>query len=228
MKKLVSLALALALCLSLSVPVLAAPATVGSVSDVRYCCMFTFSDAVSSETIMGATDLTRTPVQSTLVTVKAGTTVTVRSNKDWFTKGYDSTTFGTNDSCRTSQILTFLYRASGSPNSTGKEPEDVYAWAVKNQLVADETSYISSISVATHECDRWNAILYIWKVSGRPEPSKTASFTDISPKADKDAVKAISWAVEKGVTTGYEDGTFRPNNICTRGQIAAFLYRAMK
>ena len=71
---------------------------------------------------------------------------------------------------------------------------------------------------------------YIWKSFGAPEPSaeavKNASvFTDVP--AGTELAKAVAWAVERGVTNGYTDNTFRPANACTRANIIAFLHRGM-
>ncbi len=73
----------------------------------------------------------------------------------------------------------------------------------------------------------YRAVDFIWRAAGCPEPAKTVSFTDLADiPADSPSGKAISWAVEKGITTGTSATTFSPADHCTRGQIVTFLYRA--
>ncbi|MPM12509.1 hypothetical protein SDC9_58862 [bioreactor metagenome] len=66
---------------------------------------------------------------------------------------------------------------------------------------------------------------YLWMLAGKPAAQKSAAYTDVAPGAAY--AGAVSWAVEKGVTTGKTADTFAPDTPCTRGQIATFLYRAM-
>ncbi|MBQ6489952.1 MAG: S-layer homology domain-containing protein [Solobacterium sp.] len=55
-------------------------------------------------------------------------------------------------------------------------------------------------------------VTFLWRLSGRPEPSKMAEFKDMTGNVDFD--KAISWAAENNITTGWADNTFRPWNTC--------------
>ena len=65
---------------------------------------------------------------------------------------------------------------------------------------------------------------FIWRLEGCPEPeSKTCKFTDV--KSSDYFFKPVIWAVEKGITTGYSDGKFKPQNVCTRAQTVTFLWR---
>ncbi len=143
---------------------------------------------------------------------------------DWavgknITKGITATTFGPGNKCTISHILTFLYRASGEVGTLPTEKENVYDWAV-NQLGAPGGGWEAP-------CNRVMAVEFIWSAAGCPEPSKTVSFTDLeSIPADSPSMKAIAWAVEKGITTGTSASTFAPDSHCTRGQIVTFLYRA--
>ena len=74
-------------------------------------------------------------------------------------------------------------------------------------------------------CTRAHVVTFLWRANGCPEPKLTANpFKDV-PK-DKYYYKAVLWAAEQGITTGYSDGTFRPNDECTRGQVVTFLWRA--
>ncbi len=131
------------------------------------------------------------------------------------TKGKTATTFGPGDTCTVSHILTFLWRANGRPGAGSDERAAVAAWA---QGLGIDTGNLST------PCTRSMAVLYMWKAAGSPAPAKTASFADVPAGADY--AKAVSWAVEKGITNGIGGDTFSPGGTCTRGQIVTFLYRA--
>ena len=75
-----------------------------------------------------------------------------------------------------------------------------------------------------NECTRAQMLTFMWRLAGEPAPkAKTCKFSDVK-KTDY-FFKAVIWAVEKGITTGYKDGTFKPQNVCTRGQTVTFLWR---
>ncbi|MCR4670661.1 MAG: S-layer homology domain-containing protein [Saccharofermentans sp.] len=75
-----------------------------------------------------------------------------------------------------------------------------------------------------NECTRAQMLTFMWRLAGCPEPeSKTCVFPDV--KQDNYFYKPVIWAVEKGITTGYPDNTFRPQNVCTRAQTVTFLWR---
>ena len=133
------------------------------------------------------------------------------------TNGISPTTFGPGNTCTVSHILTFLWRANGRPNESGTEKESVAAWA---KGLGINTSNLSA------PCTRAMAVSYMWKVAGSPAPTKASSFADVSASADY--AKAVSWAVEQGITNGTGGDTFSPGGTCTRGQIVTFLYRASK
>lgn len=132
------------------------------------------------------------------------------------TKGLTSTSFGPGSPCTEKQILTFLYRAYVT-EKTGGESEAVQAWAQGKGM---DVMHLAS------PCSRAVAVVNMWKAAGCPEPSEAASFSDVPTNADY--AKAVSWAVEKGITSGTSVTAFSPANPCTRGQIVTFLYRAMK
>ena len=132
------------------------------------------------------------------------------------TKGTTPTTFGPGNTCTTSHILTFLWRAAGRPGDAGEERAAVSAWA--SGLGID----VSDLSAP---CTRAAAVTDIWKAQGSPAASEAASFTDVAPSAPY--AGAVSWAVEAGVTNGTGGGAFSPEAVCTRGQIVTFLYRAL-
>ena len=130
--------------------------------------------------------------------------------------GKTETTFAPSEYCTIRHILTFLWRGNGRPGDKGDERAAVTAWA-KSLGLKD---------VESNACTRATAVTYMWKAAGSPEPSKTASFSDVPASASY--AKAVSWAVEKGITSGTTATTFSPERNCTRGQIVTFLYRASK
>ena len=144
------------------------------------------------------------------------------------TSGTTATTFSPGTTCTTAQILTFLWRAKGSPEPAGKaspfsdiKESDYYykaaLWAKENGLVSG-TAFNGSAP-----CTRAATVTYLWKLAGSPSAAP-ASFTDVSSAAKY--AQAVAWAVEKGVTSGTTATTFSPDQTCTRGQIVTFLYRA--
>lgn len=138
------------------------------------------------------------------------------------TKGMTDTTFGPNEKCTKAQIITFLYRAAGSPEPNGANPfEDVKAdayyakaaaWAAENGIVN-----VDKFEPDT-PCTRQMAVEFMWRYAGSPA-AEPANFSDVSSGA-------VDWAVGAGVTLGMGDGTFGAEQTCTRGHIATFLYRA--
>ncbi|MEY8389258.1 S-layer homology domain-containing protein [Oscillospiraceae bacterium 38-13] len=134
------------------------------------------------------------------------------------TNGKTETTFGPGDTCSVSNILTFLWRASGKPGAKEgvKDRDAALAW-FESEVSAEHGEPDAA-------CTRSMAMLYIWQAAGRPETEAEASFTDVEKDADYAA--AVAWAVEKGITSGTGDGTtFSPDTPCTRGQIVTFLHR---
>ena len=142
---------------------------------------------------------------------------------DWaveqeITNGTGGGNFSPSVTCDQSQILTFLWRAAGSPDPAGTVTgSEFYAKAVqwgKEYGIIDD-----SFSPAT-PCTRETTVTYMWRYAGSPTGAPAASFKDISSEA-------VSWAVNQGVTNGTGDGsTFSPNMTCDRGQIVTFLFRA--
>lgn len=141
----------------------------------------------------------------------------------------DGSTFSPDSTCTTAQILTFLWRAVGSPAPAGDSPyagvaagtyyADAAAWACEQGL-ADAASFDGDAPAT-----RAATVTYLWKLAGRPAADAVA-FTDVD--GDADYAQAVAWAVKEGVTSGTGDGTtFSPDSTCTRGQIATFLYRDM-
>ena len=147
------------------------------------------------------------------------------------TEGTSATTFSPDAACTRAQIVTFLYRAAGSPavKSTVNPFTDVTAgdyyynavlWAVENGI----TTGTSATTFSPNEsCTRAQCVTFLYRAVGSAATAK-AGFTDVS--ADAYYAPAVDWAVEKGVTTGTSATTFSPDDACTRAQIVTFLYRA--
>ena len=146
------------------------------------------------------------------------------------TTGTSDTTFSPSDTCTRAQILTFIWRAVGSPKSSAANPfadvkaDDYYYYAA---LWAYEKDMISGnrFEGAT-PCTRASAVEYLWKNAGSPDSAASGSFSDVAKSAEYS--NAVSWAVESNVTAGTSETTFSPDTICSRGQIVTFLNRAIK
>ena len=114
---------------------------------------------------------------------------------------------------------------TGSDN--GKDPyyyDSVY-WATSKGItggVKDSDGVVRNFN-PQGTCTRAQMVSFLWRMAGCPEPKKLTNFKDVSTKAYY--YKAVCWAQEKGITGGYSDGTFGPDNPCTRGQAVTFLYR---
>ena len=141
------------------------------------------------------------------------------------TTGTGPDTFGPNDTCTRAQIVTFLWRAHGSSAAptapfTDVDSRDYYAgaaaWAYQQGLVTG-TQFGGDTP-----CTRGATVVYLWKLAGQPDAS-TAPFNDVPTGSDE--AKAASWALAEGITAGTGEGTFGPEEICTRGEIMTFLYR---
>ena len=148
------------------------------------------------------------------------------------TSGTSATTFSPDASCTRAQMVTFLWRAAGSPKvENGKNPfTDVKADAYYYDAVlwAVEQKITSGTSATTFSPDatvtRGQTVTFLYRNAGSPEVSGTMPFTDV--EADAYYAKAVQWAVQQKITTGTSETTFSPMSDCTRGQIVTFLYRA--
>ena len=156
---------------------------------------------------------------------------------DWavekgITNGVSSNMFAPNDPCTRAQIVTFLWRAAGSPASKSMSsftdvPADAFyakavAWAVENGITSGTGESKFSPNSA---CTRAQAVTFLYRASGSPAVSGKAEFSDVSTTAFY--ADAVAWAAKKGITTGIGGGLFGSDNDCTRGQIVTFLWRAM-
>ena len=145
------------------------------------------------------------------------------------TAGTTATTFSPNNTCTNAHILTFMWRAAGSPEPTASNPftnvsgSEYYA---KAAMWAHENGMISGTAFEDGKaCTRAMTMEYFWKQAGSPETEVSDKFSDV---VDGDSyAQAVAWAVANGVTAGVTDNTFVPDQTCTRGQIVTFLYRAL-
>ncbi|MBQ1779179.1 MAG: S-layer homology domain-containing protein, partial [Acidaminococcaceae bacterium] len=149
--------------------------------------------------------------------------------------GTSKTKFSPNNPCTRAQIVTFLWRAAGSPEpETTENPfEDVKEsqYYYKAVLWAAETGVTTGTSKTKFSpdngCTRAQAVTFLWRFAGKPEPTaSTNPFEDVPEGAYY--TKAVLWAAETGVTTGTGKTKFSPNNPCTRAQIVTFLWRYMR
>lgn len=142
------------------------------------------------------------------------------------TTGTTTTTFTPGRTCTDAEILTFLWRAMGSPEPGQDDPfDDVKADAFyyKAALWAREQGLVSGSHFdADTPCTRASAMRYLWLACGSPEAG-ASSFTDVPAGADY--AWAVAWAAQRGIARGTSDTTFAPERICTRGEIMTFLYR---
>ena len=131
--------------------------------------------------------------------------------------------------CTQGEILTFLWRASGSPEPAGENPFQnptitPEAYFYKAMVWAWEQGILTEDSQSPEDaCSRSDVAVYLWRLAGETEVSTTLSFTDVPQ--DASYAKAVSWAVEQGITQGTSAALFSPNTPCTRGHIVTFLYR---
>ena len=157
---------------------------------------------------------------------------------DWavekgITNGVSSNMFAPNDPCTRAQIVTFLWRAAGSPapksiSSFTDVPADAFyakavAWAVENGITSGTGESKFSPNAT---CTRAQAVTFLYRASGSPAVSGSAEFSDVSATAFY--ADAVAWAAKKGITTGIGGGLFGADNDCTRGQIVTFLWRCKK
>ena len=148
------------------------------------------------------------------------------------TGGTTATTFSPNAPCTRAQIVTFLWRAAGSP-----EPEnlsdfsdvsaDAYyakavAWALENGITGGTGNGMFSPDAT---CTRSQSVTFLYRAAGSPTASDGIAFGDVT--AESYYADAVAWAAQNGITSGIGSGLFGPANECSRAQIVTFLYRFM-
>ena len=146
------------------------------------------------------------------------------------TQGTTETTFSPNLNCTRAQIVTFLWRAAGSPEpkgtvgfadvSAGSYYAKAVAWAVENGITGGTGDGLFSPDAA---CTRAQSAAFLYRAAGSPAVNGSAGFSDVA--ADAYYAQAVAWAKEHGITDGIGGGLFGSANDCTRAQIAAFLWR---
>ena len=146
------------------------------------------------------------------------------------TTGVGNDLFAPEQSCTRAQIVTFLWRAAGSPEpKTASSFTDVsasayyakaVAWAVENGITngMTETTFAPDAT-----CTRGQSVTFLYRAL-KGTASGSTNFTDVKP--DAFYADAVNWAVASGVTNGTSATTFSPNADCTRAEIVTFLYRA--
>ena len=147
------------------------------------------------------------------------------------TTGATATTFNPNGECQRAQVVTFLWRAAGSPEPTKNEnpftdvkESDFYykavLWAVEkgitNGLTADTFGPFAL-------CNRAQVVTFLWRAMGSPASEAEVSFTDVIPGQFYST--AVAWAVENDITNGISATEFGVGGTCNRAQVVTFLYR---
>ena len=150
------------------------------------------------------------------------------------TAGTGDGKFSPNDPCTRGQVVTFLWRAAGSPEPTGsknpfrdvKESDYFYKaviWAVENGVTSGTSATTFSPNAT---CTRGQIVTFQWRANKSPEPKSSSNpFVDV--RSGDWFYKAVLWAVEKGITLGTDKTHFSPDSTCTRAQVVTFLFRDM-
>ena len=155
------------------------------------------------------------------------------AQKKGITGGIGDGLFGPNQPCTRAQIVTFLWRAAGSPEpegaaagmtdvAAGSYYEKAVAWAIENGIT---TGTADGLFAPDASCTRAQGMTFLFRAS-KASADGVPAFSDVA--ADAYYAEAVKWATDNGITTGVGGGKFNPNGTCTRAQIATFLYRYMK
>ena len=152
--------------------------------------------------------------------------------EEGITSGVTGSTFAPGRGCTRAQLVTFLWRANGSPEPASRENPftdvsssayyyDAVLWAVEKGIT---TGVTGSTFAPDALCTRGQAAVLLWRANGAPQVSQEHPFRDVAEDAYYE--DAVSWAVHGGVTQGTTGSTFAPDETCTRAQIVTFLYGA--
>ncbi len=148
------------------------------------------------------------------------------------TSGTGKIAFSPSTDCTRAQIVTFLWRAAGSPAPKGKQtafkdvPAEAYfrdavLWAVENKITSGTSKTAFSPNAP---CTRGQIVTFLWRSVGKPEMKvQKSDFQDV--KTDQYYTQAVAWAVENEITSGTSKTTFSPGKACTRAMVVTFLYR---
>ena len=146
------------------------------------------------------------------------------------TGGIGDSLFAPNQSCTRAQIVTFLWRAAGSPEPSALSnfadvPSDKYyakavAWAVENGITNGTTDTTFG---PDETCTRAHGVTFLSRAAKANTASGNSNFADVDANAYY--ASAVKWAVDNGITNGISSSLFGPDSSCTRAQIVTFLYR---
>ena len=150
------------------------------------------------------------------------------------TNGTSSTTFSPYKNCNRAEIVTFLWRAAGSPKPetrtmpftdvpVGSYYYDAVLWAVENGITMGTSDTTFSPNAT---CSRAQIVAFLWRSEKSPAAGTANPFADV--KSDAYYADAVLWAVKENITKGTTSTTFSPNADCTRAQIVTFLWRCKK
>ena len=151
------------------------------------------------------------------------------------TKGTSATTFSPNNTCTRAEIVTFLWRAAGSPTPTitrnpftdvkypvGSDFYNAILWASQNGITAGKTT---TTFAPNDNCTRAQIVTFLWRYAKKPLGYYTNPFNDVNKTEYAAYYDAILWAAGKGIATGNTPKTFNPDGTCTRAEAVTFLYR---
>lgn len=150
------------------------------------------------------------------------------------TEGTSNTTFAPKDFCSRGQVITFLWKALGSPeplhstNPFTDVPSDAYytkaiLWASENGIASGTTDSTFSPEAP---CSRAQVMTFLWKMKGQPDPESTESpFPDVT--SSDYFYQPVLWASEENITTGLIDSRFGAQDQCNRAQVVTFLWHVL-
>lgn len=178
---------------------------------------------VHTEQVMGLTDV---PANSWYAGAVAW------ALEQGITSGTSDTTFSPNISCTRAQMVTFLWRASGTPEIGTTSPfsdvsadayyYDAVLWAVEQSITGGTGDGKFSPDAP---CTRAQMAMFLWRAAGSPTPESGENiFVDVP--ADSWYIQAVRWAYEQKITNGTSGGKFSPNATCTRAQMVQMLKNA--
>ena len=152
------------------------------------------------------------------------------AQKKGITGGIGDGLFGPNQPCTRAQIVTFLWRAAGSPEpegtaagmtdvAAGSYYEKAVAWAIENGIT---TGTADGLFAPDATCTRAQGMTFLFRAS-KASADGAPAFSDVA--ADAYYAEAVKWATDNGITNGTTSSTFSPGSGCTRAQIVTFLWR---
>ena len=152
------------------------------------------------------------------------------AQKKGITGGIGDGLFGPNQPCTRAQIVTFLWRAAGSPEpkgtaagmtdvAAGSYYEKAVAWAIENGIT---TGTADGLFAPGATCTRAQSMTFLFRAS-KASADGAPAFSDVA--ADAYYAEAVKWATDNGITNGTTSSTFSPGSGCTRAQIVTFLWR---